>query len=100
MPFFHPARGREHALFVHTLERLKGPAVEAAERSRQRGAEHGVEGPTPAVGPRRVQLNLRAVVIGTDDLHGKPALILRRYSPPTSNNACVICPSEHTRTAS
>src|SRR6185503_11575999 len=24
----------------------------------------------------------------------------RRYCPPTSNSACVICPSEHTRTAS
>src|SRR6185436_13188135 len=26
--------------------------------------------------------------------------MLRRYCPPTSNSACVICPSEHTRTAS
>lgn len=26
--------------------------------------------------------------------------ILRRYCPPTSNKALVICPSEHTRTAS
>ena len=26
--------------------------------------------------------------------------MLRRYCPPTSNNALVICPNEHTRTAS
>ena len=26
--------------------------------------------------------------------------MLRRYCPPTSNSASVICPSEHTRTAS
>jgi len=26
--------------------------------------------------------------------------MLRRYCPPTSNSACVICPSEQTRTAS
>ena len=26
--------------------------------------------------------------------------MLRRYCPPTSNNAVVICPREHTRTAS
>ena len=26
--------------------------------------------------------------------------MLRRYCPPTSNSALVICPSEHTRTAS
>jgi hypothetical protein len=26
--------------------------------------------------------------------------MLRRYCPPTSNSAFVICPSEHTRTAS
>jgi hypothetical protein len=27
-----------------------------------------------------------------------PTYILLRYSPPTSNSAFVICPSEHTRT--
>ena len=31
---------------------------------------------------------------------GTPRYMLRRYCPPTSNSACVICPSEHTRTAS
>lgn len=30
----------------------------------------------------------------------RPTYILRRYCPPTSNSACVICPSEQTRTAS
>src|SRR6185503_9487513 len=60
---------------------------------------------------RRVVLDrhLACLAVDVQFRHGdSPSLVtailrrymLRRYCPPTSNSACVICPSEHTRTAS
>src|SRR5262245_40104072 len=69
---------------------------------RQRGDPGGDDEADP---PLRAQENRKQRILGHPEFHGGRFLLayrymLRRYCPPTSNSACVICPSEQTRTAS
>src|SRR5437588_6486120 len=113
----HRDRGRHTGIRLRELGRGVRARAHAArdrpqaERRARRRARSRRRAQAPRRhGPRREALFARGVrqlrALRARALEGgarrKEVLsyMLRRYWPPTSNSACVICPSEHTRTAS
>ena len=71
-------------------------------RRRCLNSSGGADGRSPTGSAPGITVDSRSVRlacrIATLPLGSPPAYMLRRYCPPTSNSAWVICPSEHTRT--
>ena len=82
------------------FSQLSNIAEDLHHNRRHRAHLHGAEG-IRAVPARRVrQVGQGGAALGRDGELAGRSYMLRRYWPPTSNSACVICPSEQTRTAS